>query len=215
LKPPTNLEELLDREAIFHTVRMERVARDQDDWVALAASYTDDAIVRVTWFEGTAQQFADASAEMIERGVGGWHQCWPLWAEVDGDRALCESKGAIFGRDTLRGVEVDTLHWCRWFSRLRRTEGGWRLASFDAIYGNDTMTPTNPADQLPVDDWDLVADLRPSYRWLAYSLISRGYRIDPELPGDDRRDLVDAFYAASRHWLRTGELTAPLPGASG
>ena len=46
--------------------------------------------------------------------------------------------------------------------------------------------------------------LRPSYRFLAFTQLRRGYKVNSELLGDDRPDLVEAFYAQEREWLNSG-----------
>ena len=50
----------------------------------------------------------------------------------------------------------------------------------------------------------MIATLRPSYKFLAYTQLRRGYKVDPELLGDDRPDLLAAFYARERRWLESG-----------
>jgi hypothetical protein len=49
----TRLERLLDRTEIFDLVRFERLCRDQ---------------VRTTWFEGTVEEFAEASRKKMGSG---------------------------------------------------------------------------------------------------------------------------------------------------
>ena len=46
--------------------------------------------------------------------------------------------------------------------------------------------------------------MRPSYRFLGYTQAKRGYKLNPELIGDDRPDLQKAFYDDARGWLETG-----------
>jgi hypothetical protein len=104
----------------------------------------------------------------------------------------------------IEGVEVDTVQYCRFFSRVRRTADGWRLASFEGIYTKDTIAPVNPADELLLD-WDALGKLRPSYRIWAHLMSLRGYMVSQEKIGDDRPDLLEAFYAHAEHWLETGE----------
>jgi hypothetical protein len=94
--------------------------------------------------------------------------------------------------------------YCRFCSRVQRTPDGWRLASFEAIYQKDTIAPVNPADTVPID-WDELAGFRPAYRIWAWAMVRRGYEVRDDLLGDDRPDLVEAFYAAEAHWLETGE----------
>jgi len=39
---------------------------------------------------------------------------------------------------------------------------------------------------------------------LSYSLSRRNYTVPDDLPGDDRPDIVRAFYAHADQWLQTG-----------
>ena len=141
---------------------------------------------------------------MAERGRHSKHPIAPIWARINGDRALVESNAEIQNRSILEGIEVDTVQYCRFFSRVRRTPDGWRLVSFEGIYTKDTIAPTDPADQLPID-WDAMRKLRSSYRVWAYLMALRGYEVSQEKIGDDRPELLEAFYAHAEHWLATGE----------
>ena len=61
------LERLLDRTEIFDLVRLERHYRDVKNWDGLLGSFLSGAIVRTTWFEGTAAEFVDASRKKMSR----------------------------------------------------------------------------------------------------------------------------------------------------
>jgi hypothetical protein len=199
------LQRLLDRTEIFDLVRIERLYRDQRDWKGLVGSYTPKAPVRTTWFDGTIEEFAEASRRKMTGAAPSVAKHWifPAALQINGDRALVESPAAIFDRITFDGVEFDTFQYCRFFSRVVQTPEGWRLASFEGIYQRDTMRSVNPAEPLPVD-WEIIKTLRPSYKFLAYTQLRRGYVVNPELLGDDRPDLLDAFYAQEKRWLETG-----------
>ncbi|RKP57670.1 nuclear transport factor 2 family protein [Pararobbsia silviterrae] len=198
------LARLLDRTDIFDLVRLERHARDVKDWTGLQNSFLPDAPVRTTWFDGTAAEFVEASKKKMGRTgaiiSSPKHWIMPTVLQIEGDRALVESQASIFDRLTLDSVEFDIFQYCRFVSRVVRTGDGWKLASFEGIYQRDYMRSVNPADPLPVD-WDLVKTLRPSYRFLAYTQLRRGYTVNPELLGDDRPDLLESFYAAEKAWL--------------
>jgi SnoaL-like protein len=199
------LAETLDKLQIAEIVRLERFWRDRGEWDKLASAFTEDSKVKTTWFDGSGKEFAEASRVMAEeRGRASIHLITPTEIRVDGDRALSESMGEIHNRAVLEGVEVDTLMYCRFFSRLRRTPDGWKLMSFDGIYTKDQIVPVNPADALPFDFAEL-GDLRPSYRVWSYMISRRGYDIGLEERADDRPDLLAPFYAAAEHWLATGE----------
>ena len=106
----------------------------------------------------------------------------------------------IFNRIVLEGVEVDFHVYCRFFSRVVRDAGAWKLMSFEVIFERDIMHCVNAADTLPVD-WTVLAGYRPSYRFLTYAQEVRGTRVNPDLYGDDRREALDGFYAGEAAWL--------------
>ncbi|OFZ97423.1 MAG: hypothetical protein A3H35_02205 [Betaproteobacteria bacterium RIFCSPLOWO2_02_FULL_62_17] len=199
------LAEFLDKQAIAEIVRLERFCRDRGEWDRLAACHTEDSHVRTTWFDGTAADFAAASKDMAEKGRLSTHLITPTEIRINGDRALCESLMEIHNRGAIGDVEVDTIMYGRFFSRLRRTAAGWRLASFDGIYHKDTIAPVNPAQTIPID-WSELLQFRPSYRLWAYMMSRRGYRVTHDELGDDRPDLLQAFYSAAEHWLASGEM---------
>lgn len=197
--------EYIDKLAIAELVRLERFWRDRGEWDKLAECHTADSRVKTTWFEGTGKEFAEASREMAEKGRLSTHLITPTHIRVNGDRALVESLMEIHNRSEIEGVEVDSIMYGRFFSRVRRTPAGWRLASFDGIYHKDVITPVNPAQALPID-WTELKRFRPSYRIWAYMMSRRGYRVTHDELGDDRPDLLMAFYRAAEHWLETGEM---------
>jgi hypothetical protein len=125
------------------------------------------------------------------------------WSE----RALTESYGEIHNRSTIDGVEVDMIQYCRFVSRVVRTERGWLLASFDGIYGKDQIWTVDPSRDLPFD-WSELQGLRPSYRIWAYTLSLKGYDVGADELGDDRPDLLEAFFADAESWLAVRELVA-------
>ena len=194
------LAELLDRAAICDLLRLERFWRDQGEWQRLADCYEEDARVRTTWFDGTAADFVAASREMAERGRHSKHMITPTDLRLKGDRALAESLGEIHNRSTIDDVEVDMVMYCRFFSRLRRTPAGWRLASFEGIYQRDTIQPVNPGDRLALDR-DALRRFRPAYRVWSYALSRQGYDVPQDRLGDDRQDLLRSFYQAEARWL--------------
>ena len=185
-------------------VVQERFARDTGDWDALERSYWPEAVVRVTWFAGSPTDFVEMSRQRRAKGGGGMHAISPVRVLVDGDRATVESRGQILIRPRVHGVECDVTSWCRFFSRAERRGDEWRLTSFDSIYGKDRFDPVVPGAELPLDLAVLDAARR-SYRFLTYQNVQGGYAVPDDLPGDDRPDLVEAFYAEADAWLHRSE----------
>lgn len=200
------LLDLLERSDIEQTIKWERFCRDQRDWQGLLDSYVPEGYVRTTWFDGNIKDFVDQSREKMVKGSTGKHWIWPARIEINGERAICESPAAIFDRLTFDGVEFDFWQYCRFFSRLVKTAKGWKLSAFEGIYQRDILQCTDPRQQLPVD-WEVLKTMRPSYRFLGYTQWARGYKLNPELIGDDRPDLLKAFYDEAFAWLKTGAVT--------
>jgi hypothetical protein len=198
------LEHLLDRTEIFDLVRFERFCRDQRAFAEMIACYVPHAPVRTTWFDGTVEDFAEASRKkMTSGGSQAKHWIMPARLEIKDGRALVESPAVIFDRLTFDGIEFDTFQYCRFVSRVIRTAAGWKLGSFEGIYQRDQMRTVDPRQELPVD-WDIIRTLRQSYKFIGYTQVKRGYKLNAELLGDDRPDLLEAFYAREQKWLETG-----------
>ncbi|MBO0794600.1 MAG: hypothetical protein J2P36_27110 [Ktedonobacteraceae bacterium] len=105
--------------------------------------------------------------------------------------------------------EIDLVASCRLFNRVRREAGIWRLASLDVIYEKDTCSPVNPADPVQIN-WEKLLEYRPSYRFLCYYNLHRfGRTVDPDLPGDDRPELVTLLYAEADAWLQDKRASRP------
>jgi hypothetical protein len=199
----TRLERLLDRTEIFDLVRFERLCRDQRDFAGMIGCYVPKALVRTTWFEGTVEDFADASRKKMSSGSQAKHWIMPARLEINDGRALVESPALIFDRLTFDGVEFDTFQYCRFVSRVIKSAAGWKLGSFEGIYQRDQMQTVDPRQPLPVD-WKIIEGLRPSYKFIGYTQVKRDYKVNPDLLGDDRPDLLAAFYAREREWLAAG-----------
>lgn len=200
------LKWLIDRTEIFDLVRYERFCRDQKDWEGLLGSFVPGSPVRTTWFNGTVEDFAKGSQAKMTgtNATSPKHWIMPAKLEITGDRALVESPALIFDRMTFDGVEFDSFQYCRFVSRVVRTADGWRLASFDSIYQRDQMQPVDARQAQPVD-WKMLKTFRESYRFFSYIQFRRGYQVSSELLGDDRPDLVNAFYAKEQNWLKAGQ----------
>jgi SnoaL-like domain len=192
----------LDKLQIFELVRLERLWRDLGEWDKLAGAYTEDAVIRTSWFHGNARDFAEGSKVMAGRGRHSKHPIWPVCARVNGDRALVESRSQIQNRSEIDGVAVDTVQYVRFVSRVRRTPGGWRLATFEGIYEKGTIAPVNPHDAVPVDWAEVTAATpRTSYQLHAWAISRRGYAVPDDLLGDDEPQQLRKFYAAEEAWL--------------
>jgi hypothetical protein len=186
--------------AIQDLVSRERYWRDREDWEAMRSAYTDEARVRVTWFEGSVDEYIEGSRNPDwDTSAVSKHRLSPSVVTVHADRALAETSALVELRLEVDGVLVDAVVSVRLLSRVARTPLGWKLASMDAIYEKDVMTPVYPADRLAISKDDTVP-YRRSYQFLAYG--GRGHLPD-DIPGDDRPELTAAIYDAASKWLHS------------
>lgn len=195
------LQSLLDREEIFDLVRRERFARDQRRYDVMSACFHQDAYVRTSWYDGHGgQAYVDASRKaMVGRG-NSKHWVFPAIAQLNGDRATVESPAMIFNRVAVEDVDVDFFVFCRFFSRVVREDGVWKLLTFEVLFERDVLAPVDATMTAPIDK-AVLSTLRASYKHLAYLQQRRGITVNPDLLGDDRRDALDEFYEREQRWL--------------
>jgi len=193
------MDDQADILAISRLIAFERHWRDTGQWEHMRSAYHPESVVRVAWFQGTGFEFVEASKGLHRQGQSK-HRLSPSLVRLHGERALAETDTLIETRTRLEDIEVDTTAHGRLLSRVRRDAGIWRLASLDFIYEKDMMAPVNPSDQLLINREEL-RQYRPSYRFLCYNLKRLERKIDPNLPGDDRPELVAALYAEAEDWL--------------
>lgn len=193
-------ERIADREEILELVRRERFARDQRHFDVMRDCFHDDAHIRTSWFDGGAADYVKASADRADLSPNSKHWVFPGFVRTEAERATVESPAMIFNCFPLDGVEVQMQVYCRFFSRVTRSGGVWRLSSFEVLFEHDTLRTVDPRQVLPVD-WDVLAGYRFSYRFLTHVQSSRGYRVNPDLYGDDRRPQLLGFMAEQDRWL--------------
>lgn len=200
--PDHALAEQLDKLAIAELAQQERAARDARQWDRLLDSYHPDSRVSVSWFDGTAAEFVEASRRMVAKpGGGSIHQVGVTLVELSGARALADTGCAILIRCVLEGVECDLTAYCRHRSRVERRDGRWRLCTLIGVYQKDTLVPVNP-NVVPKLDVEKLRSYRDSYRHLSYYAAETGYLPSDEKPGIDRPDLVQELITADQAWLR-------------
>ena len=97
------------------------------------------------------------------------------------------------------GAKGTGKHWV--FPAFAQIAGDRATVESPAMsFNRDVMKSVNPSEALPVD-WERLARLRSSYKFLAYIQGTRGVKVNPDLLGDDRPDQLAAFHAAEDRWL--------------
>lgn len=155
-KLPPALQELLDRQQIYHVLTSYCRALDRCDVELMKAVYWPDGYDDHGVFAGNAQEFA----EFIIRGIQEWfevtqHTISNVHMELEGDVAHTEAYlfayhkvagtpqkvGDWFGETYLRkfagivagGGTQDFFYGGRYFDRLEKRDGVWRIAKRTVI----------------------------------------------------------------------------------
>src|SRR5499426_1408475 len=101
--------DIVDRLAIRELLENWAVWRDAGDWERFRTVWHDDGWMSATWFQGPARQFIDVSRAGFERGISILHFLGGSSVEVNGERAIAQTKMTINQRASLDGVVVDVV----------------------------------------------------------------------------------------------------------
>ena len=174
-------------------------ARDSDDWETLAGCFHDDATIHISWISGTAKDFVARSRAMVGARTPGAHIKHLIsgpWIRVNRDRAFSRCHANLYIRAVIDGHEFDLQSWVRFFDRLERRDGVWRIVKRTGVYEKDRMEPVDPRG-VPKDffsDMDLSA-FPSSAKFLCYWLQRGGFS-----PSTD----IISVYSDEERTLREG-----------
>lgn len=177
--------------------------RDTGRWRELRALYTADAVVHTTWFVGPASEFVERCIEASGRGARSQHFIGAVCVELNGPRAIAESRTMLMVRAPLHGVEVDVTCYLRFYDWFEREAGGWRIRMRSGVYEKDRIDPVDPAQNIRLDAAEL-ARYPAGYRHIAYLQAAGGARITPDLPTPGS-DALARLYAEGGRWLEQGD----------
>ena len=193
-----------DREQIRRLIEDWVIWRDTGDWDRFLTLWHPEGRMMATWFQGTAAEFADISRTGFERGVRILHVLGGTSVDVEGDRAIAQTRMAIHQRADVDGVACDVVCTGRFYDFLERRESRWGLVLRQPIYEKDRLDPIDPAANLELDH-ELLQRFPEGYRHLAYLQTRIGYEVKPDMPGVTGPEL-DALYGRGARWLAGGEI---------
>src|SRR5215831_16601980 len=97
-------EQILDRLAIRELVENWAVWRDARMWDRFRTVWHEDGRMMATWFQGTAEEFIKVSEEGYARGVRILHFLGGMSVDIDGERAIAQTKMTIAQRAKVENV---------------------------------------------------------------------------------------------------------------
>jgi hypothetical protein len=191
--------DLLDRLAIGALAEEWALARDTGDWEALRATAHPGASITTTWFDGSFDAFIEACQASWRKGSRSHHVLGGTVARIHGERALAQTRMTIMVRSALDGIVVDAVCHGRFFDRVERRQGNWRIAKRSVIYEKDRIDPVDPGAKLTLDA-ALLGRFPEGYRHLAYLQTRNGAQVNPQLP-TGRGEALEALLRDGEVWL--------------
>jgi hypothetical protein len=173
--------------------------RDAGAWDRLATVWHPEGIMMTTWCAASAVEFMALSRRGFEAGVKVLHTLGGSTIDIEGDRAIAQTKMSILQRGPVDGVEVDVICNGRFWDAFEKHDGRWTIYFRQPIYEMDHMFPLDPAAKLELDP-DRLAAFPEGYRHLAYLQSGLGMDVRKNLPGT-RGPEVEALYARGARWL--------------
>jgi hypothetical protein len=204
----TPQQAMIERQRIAELVQNWAVWRDAGDWERFKTCWHEDGFMMATWCQAPAAQFIAASQAGWAKGVSILHFLGGNSVDVQGKRAISQTKMTISQRAEVHGVLVDVVCTGRFYDFVEERDGRWGIVLRQPIYEKDRMDPVDPAARLELDK-ELLGRFPEGYRHLAYLQTRIGYDVKRDMPGL-KGERVEALYRAGAAWLAGAQL--PWPG---
>ena len=188
-----------ERHAIRELLENWVVWRDAGDWERFRTVWHEHGRMMATWFQGPADDFIQVSKEGFARGVRILHFLGGTSIDIEGARAVAQTKMTITQRAAVHDTVCDVVCTGRFYDFLERGDDGWRIVLRQPIYEQDRLDPVDPATTLRLDA-ELLERFPVGYRHLAYLQTQIGFTVEPNLPGLTG-PAVEALYARGAAWL--------------
>ena len=185
--------------AIRDVVESWAIWRDSGQWENLATCWHEDGRMVATWFTGSVSQFIEGCTAAWAKGGMSQHFLGGTDIQLNGARAIAQTKMQIMGRSKLEGVLCDTCCTGRFYDFFEEREGRWAIALRQPVYEKDRADPVNPNETYVLDD-KLALQFPMGYRHLAYAQSQDGRDVRKDMPGL-RGLAIEALYAEGRDWL--------------
>jgi hypothetical protein len=188
-----------DRDEIVRVVQDWALWRDAGDWERFATVWHDDGWMTATWFQGPAVKFIEVSKAGFEKGVSILHFLGGTSVDLNGSRALAQTKMTINQRSDVHGEKVDVVCTGRFFDFFEKRKDRWAIVRRQPIYEKDRMDPVDPAATVSLDK-KLLESFPEGYRHLAYLQTQIGYKIKLDLP-QLKGPVIERLYRHGKAWL--------------
>ncbi|MHA1109079.1 MAG: nuclear transport factor 2 family protein, partial [Alphaproteobacteria bacterium] len=124
---------------------------DSGDWERFRSVWHDDGHMAATWSQGSADEFVEARRGAWERNFSILHFLGGCSIDLEGNRAVAQTRMTIMQRGTVHGVLCDIACTGRFYDLLEKRDGRWGMVLRQPIYEKDRLDPVDPAAELSLD----------------------------------------------------------------
>jgi len=193
-------QDLLDRLELRQLIDNWAIWRDAGMWEKFRTVWHDDGRMMATWTQGTADEFIAMNKAGWDKGVSILHFLGGFTAEINGARAVTQTKMTISQRGDVHGVTCDVVCTGRFYDFLEKRNGAWGMCLRQPIYEKDRLDKVDANATLELDA-GLLDQFPVGYRHLAYIQTQVGYEVEKNMPGL-KGPRVEELYATGAAWLR-------------
>jgi hypothetical protein len=190
---------LKDKLEIIEVVHNWALWRDAGDWERFRTVWHDDGWMTATWFQGPAAKFIEVSKAGFDKGVSILHFLGGSSVDVQGRRAVAQTKMTINQRGTLDGEVVDVVCTGRFYDFFEKRGERWGIVRRQPIYEKDRMDPLDPSVRIKLDP-DLLGSIPEGYRHLGYLQSRLGFKVKRDLPQLKGAE-VEKLYRQGQAWI--------------
>ena len=192
-------DEREDRLRIREVIENWVIWRDSGQWEKFKTVWHADARMHATWFQGSAEQFIANARGSWGRGGISIHFLGGSAIELNGARAIAQTKVKIDARGMVEGVLCDVVSTGRFYDFFEKRVGRWAIVLRQPIYEKDRLDPVDPT-LTPALDRDVLGSFPEGYRHLAYMQSKAGFTVKRDMPGMHGPEL-ERLYAAGAAFI--------------
>jgi len=188
-----------DKLAISEVAQQWAFWRDSGNWVPLRTTYAAQGRMTTMWFDGPADDFIAACKAGSGKGNTSGHFICGTLVQVNGSKAIANSRLILVMRTKLEGVAVDLTSNGRFIDRFVKENGKWGIHHRRTIYDKDRMDLVTPGEAPSIDTAELQSYAE-GYRHLAYLQKRAGRGLTPDTPTFGS-ELLAKLYRDDDVWL--------------
>jgi len=191
----------LEKLSIYEVVQSWALYRDTGDWEGLRSTVHSDAHMTATWFDGSFEDFITAVQASWRKGSKSQHFLGGTVAQINGNKAIAQTRMSIMVRGALDNQVVDITCTGRFYDRVEKRDGKWKILKRNVIYEKDRMDLLDPSAQLTLDPHRLNK-YPEGYQHLAYLQSTHGADVSVHL-ATGSGPALDTLVLEAQEWLNT------------